>query len=85
MIGGCGLRRTGGSGEGSGLNEHVESHLDDLLDGDDIASMPQANRLFWGQTLVALLHHLEKESKMIVIIIFCPQIILCWEVCNFSP
>lgn len=48
--------------------------------------MPQADRLFWGQTLIALLHHLEKKSKIIVviIIIFSPQIILCCEVCYFT-
>lgn len=60
----------------SGLNEHLESYLDDLLHRDDIPSMPQANRLFWGQTLVALLHHLQKEF---IIIIFGPQSKNCTE------
>lgn len=48
----------------------MESHLKDLLDGDDIPSVPQANRLFWGQTLVALLHNLYKQETDVI---FCPQ------------
>lgn len=41
-------------------SEYLESYFDDFLDRDDIPSMPQTYRLVWGQTLVALLHHLQK-------------------------
>lgn len=39
-------------------------HLDDLLEGDDVPSMPQSHRLLRGQTLVALLHHLQKAETV---------------------
>lgn len=42
--------------------QHFGSYLDDLLDRDDIPSMPQAYRLFWGQAFVALLHHLQMTT-----------------------
>lgn len=42
--------------------QHFASYLDDLLDRDDIPRMPQAYRLFWGQTFVALLHRLQTTT-----------------------
>lgn len=64
--------------EKCGWNEplkYLDAHLNDLLDRDDITSMPQTNRLFWGQTLVAFLHHLQKRT---FIITFCPERSCCW-------
>lgn len=42
--------------------QYFASYLDDLLDRDDIPSMPQAYRLFGGQAFVALLHRLQTTT-----------------------
>lgn len=43
------------------------TYLDNLLHRDDVSSMPQADRLFWGESLEALLHHLQTEHVIIII------------------
>lgn len=43
--------------------------LDNPLHSDDISSVPQADRLLWGEAFEALLHHLTTE--FIIIIILC--------------
>lgn len=49
-------------------------YLDNLLHRDDVSSVPQADRLLWGETLEALLHHL--QTKIIIIIIVVIFIII---------
>lgn len=44
------------------------TYLDNLLHRDDVSSMPQADRLLWGESLEALLHHLQTEHVISIII-----------------
>lgn len=54
------------------------TYLDNLLHRDDVASMPQADRLVWGEALEALLRHLQTGD--IIMIITCRLFLNCLHI-----
>lgn len=58
-------------------------YLDNLLHRDDVSSVPQADGLFRGETLEALLHHLQTEHIVIIINKLDKSYLTLWKLLFF--